>query len=132
MTPTPGSLSSGVGAPSLGASSSLPENTSASNQSHNQSSGLSTGAKIGLGIGIPVAVLLGLALAYTGFGRRMHRSTGSGAVADEEGYSQAEVVDEGRGKDEVGHESRSEPVYEPVYELDNEADRQVELPAGRS
>jgi hypothetical protein len=62
----------------------------------------------------------------------MHRSTGSGAVADEEGYSQAEVVDEGRGKDEVGHESRSEPVYEPVYELDNEADRQVELPAGRS
>jgi hypothetical protein len=32
----------------------------------------------------------------------MHRSTGSGAVADEEGYSQAEVVDEGRGKTRWG------------------------------
>jgi hypothetical protein len=139
MTPSSAPESSGtlVAGASEGASSELPQDTNSSTPDHNQfsssSSGLSTGAKIGLGVGIPLAILLGLALGYILFRRRMKRKLGAPAASKdtyEMGNGSGNVAGGGmmQRKEIARHELKSEPVYE----LDNDAGRKIELPAGRT
>jgi hypothetical protein len=142
MTPSTvpeGSGSLVVGNPTEGASSGLPENTnsstsdqspSSSSSSSSSSSGLSTGAKIGLGVGIPLAILLGLALGYILFRRRMKRKIAPVANGGYEMGNGSGVGGDGgmmQNKEIARHELKSDPVYE----LDDDAARKVELPTSR-
>jgi hypothetical protein len=138
MTPSALPQSSGslvAGNPTEGASSVLPENTNSStpgqSQSSSSSSGLSTGAKIGLGVGIPLAILLGLALGYILFRRRTKRKIAPPANGGYEMGNGSGVVGGGgmmQNKEIARHELKSDPVYE----LDDEAARKVELPTSRA
>jgi hypothetical protein len=138
MTPSTVPESSGslvVGSPTEGASSGLPENTNSSNSDQSQpsssSSGLSTGTKIGLGVGIPLAILLGLALGYILFRRRTKRKIASVTNGGYEmGNGNGGGGDGGmmQNKEVARHELKSDPVYE----LDDDAARKVELPTSRT